>query len=77
MATKLSCQKHTISTYTGKHLKYTPSEEERLKFQGTNGKGNCLQNCVWGKRGVGKKNTNLSSHGAREVCSYLPFNHIK
>lgn len=55
MATKLSCQKHTSSPYTGKHLKYTPSEEERLKFQGTNGKGNCLQNCVWGERGMGKE----------------------
>lgn len=75
MATNLSCQKNTISIYTGRHFKNILSKEEGLTFQGTKGKYNYLQNYIGGK--VRKKLTNLPSHGAKDDCFYLPFNHIK
>lgn len=57
-----------ISTYTGKHLKTTVSEEEELKFQNSIGGG--------GREGWERK-IDLFSHGAEDVHSYLPSNHIK
>ena len=40
--------RNTISTYTGKHLKNTLSEEEELKFQGANDECDCLQTSIDG-----------------------------
>lgn len=70
--------RNTISTYTSKHLKNTLSEEEELKFQGANDECDYLQNSIGGRGEVrmGKKNTNLPSHGAKDICSCLSSNHI-
>ena len=71
--------RNTISTYTSKHLKHTLSEEEELKFQVAIDECDYLQISIGGREEVkmGKKNTDLSSHGAKDVCSCLSSNHIE
>ena len=78
MATELSCQKHNLSLHRQASQKYT-KWGRRAKISRSKWLIWLFANFYWwwGEGRMGKKNTNLSSHEVRDVCSCLSSSHIE